>query len=1154
MKHPLPLRYSLPMALGLLAGLLACLNFGLDWVHTTQAVEALTGRRAAALGNLMARNLERHFSRNDTVAVAEEIVALNGVPNLTVGLVCDETDRILSATAFNLRQVPFAETAFGGAAPLLARARTSLTAQFEVTPDGAAVRAAFPLTMGLRPGELRSSRIAVFYTQTDLAGLMRAEQSAMVKRSLAMAVSAGLGALGIWFYLRSTLTRRVESLVQATREVAAGNLAVETRLQGSDELATLGASFNHMAAQLRERNAALQASEARLHAIVHRTPNVAIQGYDADGRVQLWNDASVRMFGWSAEEATGRTLDELIYTPEQAAEFVRAIRTLAGTGQSVGPVENPFRRRNGEAGQLLSTLFEVAGTAGQPLFVCMDVDITERKQAAVRLQQSQEQFQTLFRSSPLPGVLLSPETARFVDVNDRFAEVSGYGRDEVVGRSGEDLGLWCDLADRDRLLAALQRHEELHGFEVRLRTKHGRTLDTLLSAQRIDLPVGPVVMVQAVDLTERKRSEEALREKDRLLREVIDLVPHFIFAKDRESRFLFANRAAAAAAGLTPDEIVGRTDLDLGRDPGVAAGFVRDDQEVFRNGTPKFVAEERLTDAAGRELIMQTFKAPFQLPGTGEPAVLGVAVNITERQRAEEALRVSQAMIATIINTIPVRVFWKDRELRYLGCNVAFAQDAGFAAPADVMGKDDYQMGWRDQADRYRADDRRIIEAGTTHLHIEEQMTLPDGQTITLLTSKTPLRNAAGEITGVLGTYLDITARKEAEATRANLESQLRQAQKMEAIGTLAGGIAHDFNNILGVILSNAQLAALDTAPGHPAAEGLAEITAAGQRAKALVEQILAFSRQQPTRRQVVEAPVIVAEVTRFLKATLPASVDFVTDLEPGCPPILADATQVHQILVNLVTNAWHALGDQPGRICLGLRSVPVPEKDVPPIPDLPAGKYVRFTVSDTGCGMDSATLKRIFDPFFTTKPPGQGTGLGLSVVHGIVQQHHGAVQVDSQPGVGSTFTVYLPAAAPTPIAAPPGAEPANRPTSSLRVLILDDEEALLQVSRRLLTRLGHRVEGFGQPAAALARFREDPGAFDLVITDFNMPGQSGLAIAAEIFRLRPGLPILLISGKVTDDLRRRAQDLGIREVLNKPVALDELKAAVNRVAAHGGT
>ncbi len=1151
MKYPLPLRYSLTIALGLLAGLLACLNFGLDWAHTTRAVEALTVRRAAALGNLLARNLERHFSRNDTVAVAEEIAALNGVPSLTVGLVCDEADRIVSATTLNLRQVPFAETAFGGAAPLLARARASLTAQFEVTPDGAAVRAAFPFTLGLRPGELRSSRVAVFYTQTDLAGLMRAEQSAMGKQSLALTVAAGLGALGIWLYLRSTLTRRVEALVEATRELAAGNLAVETRLQGSDELATLGASFNRMAAQLRERNAALEASEARLRAIVHCTPNVAIQGYDAEGRVQLWNDASARMFGWSAEEATGRTLDELIFTPEQAAEFVRSIRTLAGTGQSVGPVENPFRRRNGEAAQCLSTLFEVAGPAGEPLFVCMDVDITERKRAEVGLRQSQEQFQTLFRSSPLAGVLFSPDTARFVDVNDRFAELSGYGRDEAVGRSGEDLGMWCDLADRDRLLAALERHEELHGFEVRLRTKHGRTLDTLLSAQRIDLPVGPVVMVQAVDLTERKRSEEALRDKDRLLREVIDLVPHFIFAKDSQGRFLFANRAAAATAGLTSDEIVGRTDLDLQRDPAAVAAFVRDDQEVLRSGAPKFVAEERLTDAAGRVLILQTFKAPFRLPGSGEPAVLGVAVDITERQRAEEALRSSQAMIATIINSIPVRVFWKDLELRYLGCNVAFAQDAGFSGPEDLLGKDDFQMGWHAQAELFRADDRKVIDSGQPRLHIEEPLSLPDGRLITLLTTKTPLRNAAGEITGVLGTYLDITARKEAEATRAQLEIQLRQAQKMEAIGTLAGGIAHDFNNILGVILSNAQLAALDTAPGHPAAEGLAEITAAGQRAKALVEQILAFSRQQPTRRLVVEAPVIVAEVARFLKATLPASVDFVTDLEPGCPPILADATQVHQILVNLVTNAWHALGDQPGRICLGLRAVPAEELSA--VPDLPAGKYVRFTVSDTGCGMDSATLKRIFDPFYTTKPPGQGTGLGLSVVHGIVQQHRGAVQVDSQPGVGSTFTGYLPAAAPTPIAASPCTGPAIRPTSGLRVLILDDEEALLQVSRRLLIRLGHRAEGFGQSAAALARFREDPGAFDLVITDFNMPGQSGLAIAAEIFRLRPGLPILLISGKVTDDLRRRAQDLGIREVLNKPVALDELKAAVSRVAAHGG-
>ncbi len=1437
MKFPLPLRYSLPLALGLLAGALAGISFGFDWVQSNRAVEALTERRAAALGGLIARNLERHFARNDVVAAAAEIATLTEVPGLILGLgiVCDGADRIQFATDPGLAARTFAETQFGVAGPLLARARASGTPQLEVTPDGTALRAAFPLSVGARADGVESARAPVFFTQTDLTSLKRIGRVASGKRSLVMTLAGVVSAFVVWLYLRMTLTRRVEDLVAATKEMTAGNLAVQTRLSGSDEIAGLGESFNRMANELQERTAALrasedrfhtflrqspmvawvkddtfrfryvnpayeklfarsaaeivgqtdfeilpaaarenraqdqrvadtgeslevvevvagadghprhwlvqkfplpqpgrapwvggtaiditarieaenvlrrvlsgtgtelgrdffrslvehlagalqvkyafvgeltgpnldrvrilslwadgqpaepveyslkgtpceqvldrrqclysqaaqhqfpddallremgvesylgvplhdragkplgllavlhdrplpdleinrlvlsifggragaelerlraeeilQASEARLHAIVHRTPNVAVQGYDSQGRVQLWNEASERMFGWRAEEATGRTLDELIYTAEQAAEFTRSLRELAGTGRALGPVENAFRRRNGEAAQCLSTIFEVAGPGGEPLFVCMDVDITERKRTEARLRQSQEQFQTLFRSSPLASVLFSPEQTVFVDVNDRFTEVSGFSREEAMGRTGEALGLWCDLADRDRLLAVLRRQEELHQFEVRLKTKDGRALDALLSAQWIDLPEGPVIMVQAVDLTERKRAEESLRDKDRLLREVIDLVPHFIFAKDSQSRFLFANRAAAAAAGLTPEQMVGLSDADLRRDPTEVAAFVRDDQEVLRSGVPKFIAEERLTDATGRVLVMQTFKAPFRVPGTNELALLGAAVDITERQRTEAALRASQAMISTIINAIPVRVFWKDLNLRYLGCNVAFAHDSGFATPADLIGKDDYQMGWHAQAEIYRADDRNVIATGETRMNIEEPLTLPDGRTITLLTTKTPLRDAAGTITGVLGTYLDITARKEAEAARTQLETQLRQAQKMEAIGTLAGGIAHDFNNILGVILSNAQLATLDTAPEHPAAESLAEITHAGQRAKALVEQILAFSRQQPTHQRKVEAPVILAEVARFLKATLPAGVDLVTTVEPGCPPILADATQVHQILVNLATNAWHALGGDSGRISLGLRPVRLPDETLSAAPELPAGIYVRFTVTDTGSGMDPATVKRIFDPFFTTKPPSQGTGLGLSVVHGIVQQHHGAIEVESQPGAGSTFTVYLPAAAPVAEPAPTSANPPAGPTTvSLRVLLLDDEEALLQVSRRLLTRLGHRVEGFGQPTAALARFHEDPGAFDLVITDFNMPGQSGLAIAAEIFRHRPDLPILLTSGKVTDDLRRRARDLGIREVLTKPVALDELTAAVRRVVSERKT
>ncbi len=1428
MKASLSLRHFLPLVLALLVVALIGIDFASDSIQSGRAVEQLTVRRAAALGDLMSRNLERHLAQSDLPAAGEEISALIGVPSLELALVCDDTDRILFSTRIELRQNPLADSGLEGASQLVSRARSTLTAQFEVTADRKQVRAAFPFKLGMLPGQLSSERIGVFYTLTDLVFLKAADRGALTTRSLILSGVGAFAVLIVSIYLRSTLTRRVESLVAATNELAAGNLTVQTQLQGNDELARLGTAFNRMAAELRDRTAALEASEerfqaflrqsplvawvkddafrfryvnrafertvgrpaseilgltdfdvvpaaaagvrandlqalaagkpvetvevvagadgrphhwlvqkfpleqagrapwvggtavditdrfeaeevlrkvlagtvselgrnffrslvehlagalhvkvaflgelagpardrirtlsiwsdgasaepleyplkgtpceavlerrqcvhsrslpaefpgcvllqrmnavsylgvpvcdrrgnplgvlvvvhdrdlpdreinrlvlsvfasragaelervraeetlraseARLHAIVHHTPNVAVQGYDASGRVQLWNEASERMFGWSAAEAMGRTLDGMIYTAEEAEEFVASLRALSGTGRALGPLEYSFHRRNGEPAQCLSTVFEVSGLGGEPMFVCMDVDVTERNRTEARLRQAREQFRNLFQESPLAGVIFSLETRLFVDTNRRFTEMFGFAPEETVGRSGQELGLWTEAADREKLLTALQERSAVPDFEATLRTKDGRRLETLLSAQIIDFATGPVVMVQAVDLTERKRAEQALRDKDRLLRQVIDLVPHFIFAKDRHSRFLFANRAAADAVGMLPEELVGLSDLDLPRSAAEAAAFIEDDREVLRSGIPKFVAAERLTDAQGRVRINQTVKVPFRVPGTDEPALLGVAVDITERQQAETALRASEEMISTIINAIPVRVFWKDRNLRYLGCNVAFARDAGFATPQEVIGKDDFEMGWRAQAELYRSDDRKIVDGGITRLHIEEPLTLPDGRTITLLTSKTPLRGPEGEITGVLGTFLDITERKEAEAARLTLEAQLRQAQKMEAIGTLAGGIAHDFNNILGVILSNAQLAVLDTPPAHPARESLEEISRAGLRAKELVGQILAFSRQQPTHCRAVEAAKILGDAARFLKATIPSGVEVTAEVAPGCPAILADATQVHQVLVNLATNAWHALEDGPGRIGIRLQGVSLPDAAGAAGPDLPPGRYVSLSVTDSGRGMEPDVLKRIFDPFFTTKAPGQGTGLGLSVVHGIVEQHHGAITVDSRPGEGSAFTVYLPAADeadPAPTAAPAVREAG----AGQQILLLDDEAPLLEVSRRLLKRLGYRVEGFASPDTALAHFRQHPEQVDLVITDQNMPGQSGLAIATELLRVRPDLPVVLVSGKVTDALRRQAREAGVREVLAKPVDLPELEAAVRRHA-----
>ena len=385
-------------------------------------------------------------------------------------------------------------------------------------------------------------------------------------------------------------------------------------------------------------------------------------------------------------------------------------------------------------------------------------------------------------------------------------------------------------------------------------------------------------------------------------------------------------------------------------------------------------------------------------------------------------------------------------------------------------------------------------------------------------------------------------------AERQQLEEQLRQSQKMEAIGQLAGGIAHDFNNILAAISGNTELALEDTASDHPAREFLEEIRNSSARAKRLVQQILAFSRRQPLDRRVISLEPIIEESTDLLRASLPASVGLDMEVDAGVPPVLADATQMHQVLVNLCTNAWHALEGQSGRIVVRLKSVALTADSVKPLVGLRPGNFVYLSVSDTGIGMDAATRARIFEPFFTTKEPGKGTGLGLSVVHGIVQGHDGAIVVRSQPGEGTVFEIYFPAA--TAIE-----ETAAAPAPALRgqgqhILFLDDEAPLVTLAQRLLERRGYRFSGFTRASEALRAFAEKPDEFQLVITDLSMPGASGLHFASDILKLRPDVPVVLCSGHVTEELREHALRAGIREVLYKPNTVDEFGETIHRLAS----
>jgi PAS domain S-box-containing protein len=405
----------------------------------------------------------------------------------------------------------------------------------------------------------------------------------------------------------------------------------------------------------------------------------------------------------------------------------------------------------------------------------------------------------------------------------------------------------------------------------------------------------------------------------------------------------------------------------------------------------------------------------------------------------------------------------------------------------------------------------------------------------------------------------DITEHKRAEARRHSLEEQLRQAQKMEAIGTLAGGIAHDFNNILGVILGNAALAQTEVGPRHGASESLSHIVTAGRRAKGLVQQILAFSRQTPPEQQILSLPLAVEENARLLRALLPASVELTVECAADIPNIRADPTEIHQVLLNLCTNAWQAMEGQPGSIALRLGHLTIADGQAPPARDLAPGQYATLTVKDTGRGMDSAILERIFDPFFTTKDVGQGTGLGLSVVHGIVKNHLGAIVVASAPGQGSTFELYFPACQEdaagqeevhpdNSAAGTDGETPRGR---GERILYLDDEAPLVGLSTRMLERLGYRVTGFTSAREALAAFRADVGAFDLIVTDHNMPSISGLDVARETRSLRPDVPVMLSSGFITNELRSLAARAGVCRLLGKPNTLEELAESVDSVLHH---
>lgn len=515
------------------------------------------------------------------------------------------------------------------------------------------------------------------------------------------------------------------------------------------------------------------------------------------------------------------------------------------------------------------------------------------------------------------------------------------------------------------------------------------------------------------------------------------------------------------------------------------------------------------------------------------------------REEITQSLRDSEERFSTAFHSNPAgMLFMRLEDLCYVDVNESFVTVFGYSRE-EVIGRSSLELGLmtedvRAQLIRRLTDEDNLSQLETT-LHAR------DGSVRNVLLSAHTIM--MGGLAYALMVLVDITERKRAEDAQRLRESSMLQTQKMEALGTLASGIAHDFNNLLTAIIGNTKLAREDLPDSHPVQQNLAEVYKAGMRAANLVGRILTFGRQQQTAHIRMRLRPIVEEAVNLLRATIPVMVEIRTVIADKPLEILGDPTHIHQVLMNLGSNAAHAMGRPGGVLTIEVDALDVDGDMAATTPDLHVGLYVRLSVSDTGCGMDKPTQKRIFDPFFTTKGPGEGTGLGLSVVHGIVQSHDGAMNVYSESGRGTVFNLYFPAAVGGGVVAADFTDSKPMPGSG-RVLYVDDEETLVLVITRMLQRLGYTVTGFNDPRTALATFGASPQAFDVVISDLSMPGLSGLELARQVLALRPDIPFVITSGYLPDHEQEAALAIGVRAFLAKPTRIEELGATLHELLA----
>ncbi|MFQ5630594.1 MAG: PAS domain S-box protein [bacterium] len=555
-----------------------------------------------------------------------------------------------------------------------------------------------------------------------------------------------------------------------------------------------------------------------------------------------------------------------------------------------------------------------------------------------------------------------------------------------------------------------------------------------------------------------------------------------------------------------------------------------------------------LFDSTGKVLglLVVLCRQPLEHPEVAESLLKIFAVRASaelERNQTEKTIRESEKRFRDLFEGSPDAIFVEDLEGNVLDANPAAGKLQGIDHK-ELFGKNIIDLVPPDQSEIAEKEFHKLVKGEIKH--IEGLSRSQKGQDIPIEIHASHISYAGKP--ALLLLVRDISERKKAEREKQQMEAQLRQAQKLETIGRLAGGVAHDINNILTPILCYTDMAMHQLPANSESHNDLEQVIQGANRAKELVQQILLFSRQAEQERKPVRLQLIVHEALKFLRATLPATIEIRENLDDDCQAVLADPSQMHQVVMNLCTNAYDAMRENGGCMEISLEAVYVDTGLKRKLPNLQTGRYVRLTVKDNGQGIQSNALEHIFEPFYTTKPVRRGTGLGLSVVHGIVMSHGGEIEVCSEPGTGASFRIYLPA-----IAAPdlPPIREVHVPVGGKeRILFVDDEKEIVKIGKRMLEAFGYRVTTCSNGSEALQVFRAQPRHFDLIISDQTMPELTGLKLATEIKRIRADMPIILTTGYSEEATPELLDKIGVQTCVMKPFKADDIARAI-RQALH---